>query len=75
MVLPEEAEVLVLAQELGGLSMALRNEDDLDALDSREKGTTIATLMSGKRMELLHAQRAHLFSIIRGGQETRTAVP
>jgi pilus assembly protein CpaB len=75
MVLPEEAEILVLAQELGGLSMALRNEDDLDSLGSREKGTTIATLMSGKRMELLHAQRAATFSIIRGGQETRSAFP
>src|SRR5438477_4367809 len=30
LVLPEEAEMLVLASELGGITFSLRNEDDLD---------------------------------------------
>ncbi len=30
LVIPEEAEILVLAQELGALTLSLRNEDDID---------------------------------------------
>jgi pilus assembly protein CpaB len=65
LVLPEEAEVLVLAMELGALTLSLRNDEDLDVLPGREKGATVATLMSGKRMELLQRERAAIVSIIR----------
>src|SRR5687767_4381504 len=35
LVIPEEAEILVLAAELGALTLALRNEDDVDVLEER----------------------------------------
>jgi pilus assembly protein CpaB len=65
MVLPEEAEILTLASEMGQLSMSLRNEEDLDFMPSRNKGATVATLMSGQRMALLQEERQHTIDIIR----------
>ncbi|MBK7862205.1 MAG: Flp pilus assembly protein CpaB [Archangiaceae bacterium] len=48
LVIPEEAEMLVLAAELGGLSLSLRNEDDVDLLEDRGRAT-INSLLSGER--------------------------
>jgi pilus assembly protein CpaB len=66
LVLPEEAEILTLASEMGQLSMSLRNEEDLDIIANRNKGATVATLMSGQRMELLQRERQNvIIDIIR----------
>ena len=65
-VLPEEAEVLMLAGEMGALSLSLRNEEDLDIMNSRAKGATVATLLSGQRMDLLQKERAAVIDVIRG---------
>ncbi len=73
LVLPEEAEILVLAQELGQLTLTLRNEDDVDEPISRGR-STIATLLSGERMRTLEKIR-HEIITIRGNSETKQAVP
>ena len=65
MLLPEEAEMLVLAQELGGLTFTLRNEDDLDVLEERGRAT-ISTLMSGERTRVLQQKRFNTIQVIRG---------
>lgn len=56
LVLPEEAEVLALAAELGSLSLALRHEEDVDSLEERGRAT-IATLLSGQRTRELEERR------------------
>jgi pilus assembly protein CpaB len=48
LVLPEEAEILSLASDLGSLTLTLRNPNDIDSF--QEKGrTTINTLLTGRR--------------------------
>ncbi len=64
MVIPEEAEILVLAQDLGALSLSLRNEDDVDAIEERGRAT-INTLLSGQRMTVLAEKRKKLVEVIR----------
>jgi pilus assembly protein CpaB len=66
MVIPEEAEMLVLAQELGSLSMSLRNENDLDDGVARQGKTTIATLLNGERLSLIEKERRERITVIRG---------
>ena len=70
MVLPEEAEMLVLASELGGLTFTLRNEDDLDVLEERGRAT-ISTLLSGERTKVLQQKRFNTIQIIRGAPAPR----
>ncbi len=65
MLLPEEAEMLVLAGQLGGLTFTLRNEDDLDVMDERGRAT-IDTLMSGERTRVLQQKRFNTIQVIRG---------
>ena len=65
MVLPEEAEMLVLATELGGLTFTLRNEDDLDVLEERGRAT-VSTLLSGERTRVLQQKRFNTIQVIRG---------
>jgi len=65
MVIPEEAEILVLAQELGELTLALRNEDDVDMLEERGRAT-IHTLLSGERTRVLQERRREIITIIKG---------
>ncbi len=65
LVIPEEAEILVLATELGGLTLSLRNEDDVDVLEERGRAT-INTLLSGERTRVLQSKRFNTISIIRG---------
>jgi pilus assembly protein CpaB len=65
MVIPEEAEILVLAQELGELTLSLRNEDDVDMLDERGRAT-IHTLLSGERTRALQEKRREIIQIIKG---------
>lgn len=75
MVLPEEAEILVLASELGQLQLALRNEEDVDMIETRSH-TTIHTLLSGERTKELEKIRRDTIQVIRGsGSETGATVP
>jgi pilus assembly protein CpaB len=72
MVLPEEAEILVLAQESGSLVLSLRNEDDVDVLEERGRAT-INTLLSGERTRLLQQKRLSTIQVIRGSSaETKS---
>lgn len=65
MLLPEEAEMLVLAQQLGRLTFTLRHEDDLDVLEERGRAT-IGTLLSGERTKVLQMKRFNTIQVIRG---------
>ncbi len=65
LVVPEEAELLVLAAELGALTLTLRNDDDVDVIE--EKGrATINTLLSGERTRVLQQKRFNTIQVIRG---------
>lgn len=71
MLLPEEAEMLVLAQELGGVTFTLRNEDDLDVLEERGRAT-VSTLLSGERTRVLQMKRFNTIQVIRGSAPTKS---
>jgi pilus assembly protein CpaB len=73
LVMPEEAEILALARDLGKLTLALRNDDDIDVLSERGRAD-IRTLLSGQRTSALHEKRMRTIQIIRGtgaGSDTR----
>ena len=72
LVIPEEAEILVLAQELGSLTMSLRNEDDVDVIEERGRAT-INTLLSGERTRVLQQKRFNTIQVIRGATGTDSA--
>lgn len=65
MVMPEEGELLTLAQELGSLTLALRSEDDLSTLESR-RPTTARTLFDGEKRALHQQHRAEIIEVLRG---------
>lgn len=65
LVLPEEAEILVLAQELGTLYLSLRNAEDISIFEERAR-TTIETLLTGERVKKLQRKRYRTIQIIRG---------
>ena len=67
MVLPEEAEILVLAQQLGTLHMTLRNPAEKDRLNEKGK-VSVKTLMTGERTTQLEKKRVNAIEIIRGNQ-------
>jgi pilus assembly protein CpaB len=69
MVIPEEAEMLVLAQELGTLTLSLRNEEDIDVMDERGRAT-ITGLLSGERTKVLQKKRFDTIQIIKGSTAT-----
>jgi len=56
LLLPEEAEIVNLADDLGALSLALRNEDDLETQIQRVR-TTPMTLLNGDRIPVLEKKR------------------
>jgi pilus assembly protein CpaB len=65
LVLPEEAEIVVLAQELGSLYLSLRNPEDISIFEERAR-TTIETLLTGERIEQLQKRRYQTIQVIRG---------
>jgi pilus assembly protein CpaB len=68
LVLPAEAEIIVLSQELGQLYFSLRNPEDLDIYQDRAR-TTITTLITGERVTKLREERYNTIQrikIIRG---------
>src|SRR3954470_341735 len=72
LVIPEEAEILVLATEMGGLTMSLRNEDDVDVIEERGRAT-IHTLLSGERTRVLQQKRFNTIQVIRGATGTESS--
>jgi pilus assembly protein CpaB len=71
LVLPEEAEILALASELGSLALSLRSDEDVDPVDNRGHAT-IQTLLSGERAKTLQEKRHQTIQIIRGTAERTT---
>lgn len=60
---PEEAELLILALQLGELSLTLRNEQDQDRMqDGRH--STVATLLDGARMRIAGDRRTRNHGVI-----------
>ena len=72
MVIPEEAEILTLATELGNLTLSLRNEEDVDMIEERGRAT-ISTLLSGERTRVLEQKRREIIQIIKGNSENRAS--
>lgn len=65
LVIPEEAEMLVLAAELGQIALTLRNEEDVDRMEDRGRAT-IHTLLSGERTKEFERKRIGIIQIIKG---------
>ena len=61
----DEVELLVLARELGTLTLTLRNEEDMSNSDERSR-VTIETLLSGERAKALQKIRYDTIQVIRG---------
>ncbi|MBL8935295.1 MAG: Flp pilus assembly protein CpaB [Archangium sp.] len=74
LVIPEEAEILVLAQELGALTLSLRNDDDPDVGTERNHYTSIRTLFDGERMAAVQRLRQKQIVFIRGNSVSEEAV-
>lgn len=67
LVLPEEAELLVLAQELGNITLVLRHPEEVDA--ERDRGrATVETLLTGERSRVLERMRRETVQVIRGSR-------
>jgi pilus assembly protein CpaB len=65
LVLPEEAEFLLLAQETGSIYMTLRNSEDISIFEERAR-TTMETLLTGERVRELQKKRYQTIQVIRG---------
>lgn len=68
LLIPEEAEIVTLAAELGSLSLSLRNEEDVDPIEERGRAT-VQTLLSGERTKSNQQRRQQTVQIIRGENE------
>ncbi|MFN0064003.1 MAG: Flp pilus assembly protein CpaB [Myxococcaceae bacterium] len=71
LVIPEEAEVLALATELGTLSLSLRNPDDEESQSGRQK-VTAAGIFDLERNKQLERRRAQTIDVIRGQSPVTT---
>jgi pilus assembly protein CpaB len=67
LVLPEEAQILTLAQELGQVTLLLRNPEDLDYQEKRSL-VDQKTLLTGERASELQQKRYKTIQIIRGNK-------
>jgi pilus assembly protein CpaB len=75
LLLPEEAEILSLAADLGALTLTLRNGDDIDFQESRGH-STINTLLTGERLSALRNLHTRLLPgpvVIRGNKISHEA--
>ncbi|MBU1239795.1 Flp pilus assembly protein CpaB, partial [Myxococcota bacterium] len=64
LVLPEEAEMLILAQKIGSIAFTLRNPDDRGLMQERA-WTTLKTLLTRERAKKLRMRRIHTLDTIR----------
>ena len=74
LVLPEEAEILVLAQELGSITFVLRNPEEIDLEEDRGRAT-IGTLLTGERTKALRQLRYQTIQVIRGSAGSAVGLP
>jgi pilus assembly protein CpaB len=76
-VLPEAAEMLVLAQDLGTLYLSLRSPEDNEIRDFEDTRTTITTLLTGERSKRISRTQSSIFKveIIRGRRAEVETVP
>lgn len=65
LVLPEQAEMLVLAEQLGQLHLTLRNPEDMGYLEQRSE-TTLDTLLTGERTKEMQKKYRDTWIVIRG---------
>ncbi len=65
LVLPEEAQILTLAADLGSISFALRNEEDLESIEERARASA-HQLLSGERAKSSQQKRQRMVQVIRG---------
>jgi len=70
LVLPEEAEILTLAEGMGALKMTLRNPEDIDVQEERGRAT-LTTLLTGERINTLLKKRTQTIQVIKGTGEAR----
>ena len=63
MVLPEEAEILALAAELGSLRLTLRNPESMGVMDQRSR-TTLRYLLTGERQKEMNLRRKRMFEVL-----------
>ncbi len=70
-VLPQEGEILFLAQRMGKLNITLRNEDDLSLLEEKERITKEKLTSIERFLELqeIRKQTIQKIKIVRGGGE------
>jgi Flp pilus assembly protein CpaB len=59
-VLPEGAELLVLAQTLGTIYLTLRNPEDGELQENRNVVTNMKTIMSGERSRIVSKQQTKI---------------
>lgn len=64
LMLPEEAEIAVLASQMGNLYLTLRNPEDISDLEERGRAT-LTTLLTGERVRALQERRNQLVKVIR----------
>lgn len=74
LVLPEEAEMLFLAQEVGKFKLTLRSEGDHET-NRDGYGSNAKTLLDGERVRLLQKRRLATIRIIRDTAVVPAAVP
>lgn len=74
LVIPEEVEILVLAQELGALTLSLRNDEDADIGTERNHYTSIRTLFDGERIAAVQRLRQQRITFIRNSTVTEEGV-
>jgi len=76
-VLPEAAEMLVLAQYLGTLYLSLRNPEDNEIVDLADARTTVKTLLTGERSKQISRTQSKIFKVevIRGRKAEMQPVP
>lgn len=68
LVLPEEAEILTLAEGQGQLKFTLRNPEDIDVQEERGRAT-LQTLITGDRINALRVRRQQTIQVIKGTAE------
>jgi pilus assembly protein CpaB len=72
LVLPEEAERLVLAQKLGSLHLSLRNSEDDKPGGDRRNRTTVNGLLDPRRSRALRERRFRTIQRNLGGKAAST---
>ena len=65
LLLPEEIEVLALANDVGEIQLTLRTEEDHELMDEKTRGTDSTTLLKGERMRILQLKCSEIISQVR----------